>query len=318
MKNKPKYKVQRIPLDKDREEYVKKIIEILDKSKPNSYIKNLLQSFVYLILNDDFNNEILKIREVLEKDSLDEQAKKFVTGNNLSYERYEPFIVELIKNYIILKDIPMETLNDKSLIYNRFVGGFDFPEPKIGKENSKDFDRIQWEVYFQPTDNLTQFKRSLERYFVWMMDFHFKEYYKSELFKISNRKNSRKYNSYDKKSAEIKLIPKKDKLIIRFVSYLNTKTKEIERLFDMRKAKIMEFCKKKTELQEDNRAYLFSKNIKIYLLHRNGYTVSEIISVFYPKKEQNNSYSKECEYIGTKIKEVKKSISTIFGEKLTL
>lgn len=334
MKNKPKYKIQRKPLDEARKNYIEKIIKILGENKLDSYMENLLQSFVYLILNDDFHNEILRIRRELKisensaeyekwksKEKLEvlyEKSQDLINEHRLSYERHKPLIVEFIKNYILLKIISINSLKTKSWSYSGFVGGFDAPDPKIGKENSKDFDKIKWEVYFQPTDNVTQFKRSLEHYFVWMMDYHFKEYRQSELFNVSNKKNLRKYNAYNKKSAEIKLIPKKDKLIIKFTSYLNTKTKEIERLFDINKPKVFEFQKESKGFQRDNRAYLFSKKIENYLDYLEGHPISKIIKKHHPEKTQFSSYSKESEYIGMQIKEVKMNVAIAFNKKLSL
>lgn len=334
MKNKPKYKIQRKPLDKARKNYIEKIIKILGENKLDSYMENLLQSFVYLILNDDFHSEILRIRKELKvseddteyekwksKEKLEvlyEKSQNLINEHRLSYERHNPLIVEFIKNYILLKIISINSLKTKSWSYNGFVGGFDAPDPKIGKENSKYFDKIQWEVYLQPTDNITQFKRSLEKHFVWMMNFHFKEYYKSELFEVSNKKNSRKYNSYNKKPAEIKLIPKKNKLIIKFISYLNTKTKEIERLFEINKSKVFEFQKESRGLQKDNRAYLFSEKIKQYIFFLDGYSASKFEKKFYPRVNEQNYYSKKYESIRTNIKEMNKNVSQAFGRKLSL
>lgn len=334
MKNKPKYKIQRKPLDEARKNYIEKIIKILGENKLDSYIENLLQSFVYLILNDDFHSEISKIRKDLKvpendteyagwksKEKLEALYKKsqdLIDEYQLSYERHKPLVVEFIKNYILLKIMPVNSLKEKSGNYNKFVGGFDVPDPKLGKENSKNFDKIQWEVYFQPTDNATQFKKSLEKYFVWMMNFHFKEYYKSEIFKVTNRKNSRKYNAYNKKSAEIKLIPRKDKLIIKFASYLNTKTKEIERLFDINKPKIFEFQKKSKNLQKDSRVYMFSEKFKQYVFFLDGYSASRYEREFHLKGEKQFPYSNKYSSIRTNIKEMNKKVLQSFNRRLSL
>lgn len=334
MKNKPEYKNPRKPLDDARKNYIGKIIKIIDENKIDSYVKNILQSFVYLILNDNFHREILKIRKELKMpekyeeyenwkskkklESLYEKTKNLINEHQLSYEQHEPLVVEFIKNYILLKIISANSLKVKSWSYNKFVGGFDVPDPKIGKENSEDFDKIKWEVYLKPTDNVTQFGRSLEKYFVWMMNFHFKEYFKSELFNVSNKRNLRKYNPYDKKITRIKLIPRKDKLIIKFVSYLNTKTKEIERLFEISKPKIFKFQKESKGLQKDNRAYLFSEKVRQYIFFLDGYSASRFEKEFYPRTNEQNYYSKKYESIRTNIKEMNKNVAQAFGQKLSL
>lgn len=334
MKNKPKYKIQRKPLDEARKNYIEKIIKILGENKLDSYIENLLQSFVYLILNDDFHSEILRIRKELKVSEDDTEYEKWkskekleilykksqdlINKHQLSYERHNPLIVEFIKNYILLKIMPVNSLKKKSGNYNEFVGGFDVPDPKLGKKSSKNFDKIQWEFYFQPTDNVTQFKKSLKKYFVWMMNFHFKEYYKSELFEVSNRKNLRKYNVYNRKSAEIRLVPQKDKLIIKFTSYLNTKTKEIERLFKISKPKILKFQKELRSLQKDSRAYLFSEKIKQYIFFLDGYSASRYEREFYLRGKRQFPYSDKYSSIRTNIKEANKKILQSFCKKLSL
>lgn len=202
-----KYKIERKPLDEARKKYIEKIVERLKKQYFEPSIVNLMQSFVYLILNKDFHREILKIRNKLDINedefskrdgykswknnerlkSLYNKVEMLVDKHKLCYQKHRLLIIELIKNYVLLKTDSLVSLNEDSWEFNKFVGGFDVPDPKCGKYNTKNFDKIWWELYIQPKNNIVQFKRALEHYFYWMMKFHFKEFYKSDLFRHYNK-----------------------------------------------------------------------------------------------------------------------------------
>ena len=212
-----KYNIKRIPLDKSRKEYIEGAIRNIRENKPISGFKNLMQSFVYLILNDDFNRAVLSVRYKLnipksgfasKRDfnawknkenfnKLYEKSGKIIEKFQLCFEKHKPIITELIKCYLLLDEFNPKSymsLTNKKFNYDEFIGGFDVPDPEIGKENTKNFDKISWEICIQPTDNITEAKRSLKKYFVWMMKYHFNNYFKSPLFKIANKDVLKKIN----------------------------------------------------------------------------------------------------------------------------
>jgi len=62
----------------------------------------------------------------------------------------------------------------------------------------------------------------------------------------------------------------------------------------------------------------FSKKIENYLDYLEGHPISKIIKKHHPEKTQFSSYSKESEYIGMQIKEVKMNVAIAFNKKLSL
>jgi hypothetical protein len=335
-----KYNIQRKPLDEARKGYIERIVKNLEANKFTPDIVNLMQSFVYLILSDDFNDEIIEIRldigipknGFIKKEDYNEwkteerlkelyqESKKLIDAKKLCYERQRPIITEIIKSYILLDDfLPQKraSLMSRRFSHHRLVGGWDVPDPVLGKENTKDFDKVFWEVYLHPSDNLTEFKRALQHYYVWMMNFHFKEDFNQRLFEIKNRNVIKNLNPRLKKSVEVSIIsePKKFRITIKFQSYLNTKTKEIIREFDKMRNKLKVFQKEFSH--KDNRELMFKRKLEHYSLYLEGKSAPEIEGVLYDK-DVLSSYSRKSDAIRTDIKETKRNVATIMSRKLTL
>ncbi|MFZ2193166.1 MAG: hypothetical protein WAV31_02895 [Candidatus Moraniibacteriota bacterium] len=330
-----KYKIKRESLDIARKIYIEKIIKNLEENKFTSDIDNLMQSFVYLILNDKFHRNIKRLRksqniapsgflsdEKYQKwksknklDALYLATTDFIEKNNLSYKRLRPIVTEMIKDYILGKDFIPQThysLINKRFSYHSFIGGFDVPDPKIIKDDAKNFYKIFWEVYIQPTDNLSQFKKSLKKYFVWFMDFNFKD----GVFEFDVKVNM-------KKTAELLITTNDSNLILQFISYSNTKTREIEKLFKQNKKKISELHKKIKKLQKEHKALNFSRKIKHYLCYLDGLSPSKAEWQLYrkmktPEERRNPRFAKRISEIKTNYNEVRISVSEAFKSRLSL
>ncbi|MFW5871718.1 MAG: hypothetical protein ACOCUT_01290 [bacterium] len=335
-----KYNIVRKPLDNNRRKYIERIIENLESYTFTPDIVNLMHSFVYLILNDDFNQEIIKIRlnigipsngfiskeeynnwKTKEKlKELSRRTKEFINNRNLCYERQESIIIEMIKSYILLDDfLPQKqvSLMIKEFSYHRFVGGWDVPDPVLGEQNTKDFGNVFWEVYLYPSDNLTDFKKALQHYYAWMMDFHFRGYLGEGLFEVANKDFIETWNPRHKKDIKITINSeqKKPRITIKFQSYINTKTKEILKEFDKKRKELKEL--KKNFHQKDNRELMFKRKIKHYILYLEGKSVLEIERSLY-NKDAIGGYSPKADSIRTGIKETKRSIDAIMNRRLTL
>jgi hypothetical protein len=335
-----KYKIKRKSIDEVRRRYIEAIIKNLEENKFTSDIDNLMQSFVYLILNDKFHRNIRKIRKSnlialngfienkkyenwKNKERLNKlysEVANFITKNNLSYVRYKPLIAELIKDYVLGKEFAPQahiSLVNNHFNYHNFVGGFDVPDPKIGRDS-----KIHWEVYLQPTDNLTQFKRSLKTYFVWFMNDNFNdsivantyETFKQRLFGANVRL---------KTPAELSISLSNMIINLMFISYPNTKTKEIERLFSKNQKRIMEIQKKLKKTQKENKAIYFGRKIKHYFCYLDGLSPSEAEWELYrkmktPEERRDPRFMKRIIEIKTHYNEVRKCVSGALDGRLSL
>lgn len=342
-----KYKIFRRPLDETRKQYIRKIVENLEKHKFAPDIVNLMQSFTYLILNDDFHKNVRNIRKSLKipidgfpDDTqykkwktntklrrLENKIKQFVIKNNLSYKQHEPLVIKAIWHYVLIKDFEpqnMIALTDKRFSYHGFIGGWDVPDPVFGKNNTSEFDKVFWEVDIYPTDNLTQSRNALRHYYAWMTYYHFKDGFDRRLFDLKNRDVIKNWNPRIKKPINLSLTKQanKSRIALKYQSYLNTKTKDILREFDKHRGRIRILQKELKSGQVDKRELTFEKKIKHYLQYLEGLSPA--------KAEWENRKNKKPEerrdlHFKTKIREIKthyndvrKNVNRAFKIRLSL
>lgn len=345
-----KYRIERKPLNEVRKKYIWKIVENLENQKFGADIKNLMQSFVYLILNDKFQKHILELRDSLlipengclknewykqwntneNRKEVEQEAKKFILKHKLCYKQHEPLVIDIISRYILLKDFEPQDeaeLTGKKLgyvSYHSFVGGWDVPDPFLGKENTKDFDKVLWEIYVHPTDNLTRVRNSLRHYFAWMMPYHFKNGFDQQWFERKNRDVIKNWNPRLKKPIKLSLSPqrKKARVALKFQSYLNTKTKDILREFDKYRSKIRIFQKELKSGQIDKRELTFDKKIKHYFQYLEGLSPAKVEwenrKNKMPEERRDLRFKKRINQIKTSYNEVRKNVDRAFKIKLSL
>lgn len=347
---KQKYAVIRKPIDEHRKGHIEMLIDYLRQEKSSAGVKNLIQSFIFLILNDDFHAEILKIRKKYgiplfgfdsqnqfdvwntKKDktsALYEEVGAFLAKHKLTYKKFVPLISNIIIQYICLIKLDYADKKIKSAHiaklkayftnasnnYGKIVGGFDAPDPKFGKNNTDDFDKIWWEFYFYPSDNMVQFKQNLEKYFVWMMGFHCNDCHNQRFFEISNADVIEKYNPRIKKQIIIEISQEDGRVALKFQTYLNTTTKELMRAFE----KVQKECVKlrKNLIPRDTRIMSLEKHILHYFYYLENSSIRGTLRTLYDKNAKTG-YSANGNRIRTQIIGLRKRISGAFKNRLYL
>jgi hypothetical protein len=346
-----KYKIIRKPLDETRVKQIEMFLRYLEKYKPTPDIKNLIQSLIYLTLNDDFQQAIVRVRrklkipddgfesiEAYEKwrnreraKQLNREASDFVRENKLTYDRLEPLLIEIIHQYIRLVkiDYPDNKYEDEHLqmidrfckratsSYGRIVSGFDVPDPVLGKQNTDDFDKVWWEVYVQPSDNLTRFRKILQSYFGRMMRYHFKDYLDSGLFRIANKKVIGYWNRRIQKQIKMNVIQDNENLrvILKYQTFFNTKTKEVLREYDRQRKAIRKF--QKQNKQCDVRGLNLRERIWHYKLYLQGYSAFRIARMIYGERVKSAQGIKS-EHVRISLKDARRLVKCAFSRKVAL
>lgn len=282
-----KYPVSRKPLDKSRRDYVETLLDFLESVKITPAVTAFTQSLVYLILNDKFHNDITELRKkskiqdtglVVKRpvtySRLYDNAQSFVESSTYCSKPLRPFVTKIFVDYSLLVTPDSLWLKGVEESHNRYlsiVGGFDVPDPIFGKDNTKNFDALFWQIYVYPKDNLMQVRKSLSHYFVWMMSYFVKEGFDKETFELQNRKVITKWNKYIKKpvTLQVREDRKAERVLLEFQSYINTKTKDILRTFDMKKKSIASLQKTLGD-EPDNRAPNFRARILYYIEYLEG------------------------------------------------
>lgn len=282
-----KYPVSRKPLDKSRRDYIETLLDSLDSVKITPAVVAFTQSLVYLILNDKFHNDITKLRKKsniqdtglvsgrpTNYTKLSDYVHSYVTSSTYCSEVLSPFVTKIFVDYSLLltpDSLWLKGVEESHSSYLSIVGGFDVPDPIFGKANTKYFDALYWQIYVYPKDNMMQVRRSLSHYFVWMMAYFVKEDFDKESFEQQNRNVIAKWNKYIKKPVILKVREDKktERVLLEFQSYINTKTKDILRTFDMKKKSIASM-QKKLGGEPDNRAPNFKARILYYIEYLDG------------------------------------------------
>lgn len=347
-----KYKVIREPVDEYRKGHIDMFLEYLRKEKPKPGTKNLVQSLVYLMLNDKFHSEIIKIRKKFgipflgfdSQNQFDDWSTKdkisklyedigiFLKKHELTYEKFIPLVSKIFVQYVCLIKLDYADKKIKSAHvaklkayfanisndYGKVVGGFDVPDPKFGKNNTNDFDKVWWEFYLYPSDNMVKFRQNLKKYFVWMMGFHYKDHVNEiteEFFKFSNRQVIENYSPRIKKQIIIEVVQEDGRISLKFQTYLNTTTKELMRAFERKQKELQEL--KKKSLHSNSQACLFTTKINQHFCYLEGGSPSDMYVMLYGKSPRD-LYIKEMEAIRSSSKDTIKKIHTAFKRKLCI
>jgi hypothetical protein len=290
-------KMNKIVLEKDRDVFIKNIIVLHDilESHRNKEIgnadtargKNILQSLVYLILNDKFYDEIVEIRKKLgvsvESKKKYNEAEWLVRKYNLAYDfdvsKLAIILAYLIRNKLEPKKfiqiiIPMiSEQRDRLLVSGLDVKVKEFPN------THKDFYKCEWKVCLSPFSIVTDFERNLKDYFIREI-IHEKneDSYNNEWVRLEMNELDINKMKYDKK-AELSVIDGRDVLVLKFVTHFFTKPSEIIQLCNERYKQMRLIKKQKIDtIQKKNLSENFERNLRIFILRKYGLTYKELDS----------------------------------------
>lgn len=347
-----KYPVLRKPLDKSRRDYIETLLDSLESVKVTPAVVAFTQSLVYLILNDKFHNDITKLRKKskiqdtglvsgrpTKYTKLSDYVHSYVTSLAYCSEVFRPFVTKIFIDYSLLvtpDSIWLKGVEESHSRYLSIVGGFDVPDPIFGKDNTKNYDALFWQIYVYPKDNLMQARKSLSHYFVWMMSYFVKESFDKEAFEFRNRSAIAKWNKYIKKPVTLKIQEdrKEERVVLVFQSYINTRGKDILQTFDKKKKSIASLQKKLGD-EPDNRAPNFRARILYYIEYLEGKSPKAIaIAIHSGLLKPTKAYVKPVDIPTTirtentssstslNVRElrqtVKRKVSTSYGKALSL
>jgi hypothetical protein len=322
-------------LEADRKAFVENAIEMndifeyrrkakFDDTEIITRAKNIIQSLVYLVLNDDFYSEIKRIRGRLviphsgfdsnkeydmwssgkDKRAVYQEAEKFIGRYKLCYDKDIFNLAPIIEKFISYK---LNRDKFSSVVYpsvyedalhcrvkgnasSRFVRGFDIEVNEI--ENSQtSFFANQWTLIIFPFTKLTGLGEMLR-------DFYEREFYSeknlkdydSKYLKLEMKKLSVKENKDKIRNKQgLEVIERDDFVKVAFTTNFFTKPSDIINLYKKEKQRIQKLLASKEDrirrIQKLHLTEEFERNYRIWELQKKGMTYDEISSYMFDKDE---------------------------------
>lgn len=322
-------------LEADRKMFVESAIKMNDifecrrKAKSDdgeisTRAKNILQSLAYLVLNDDFYDEIRRIRGRLiipyggfdsdkeygswssgkDKKAIYQEAEKLIDKHKLCYKKDVINLAPIIKKLISHK---MNWDKFSSVVYpsvyedalhcrikgnasSRFVRGFDIEVNEI-EDSQTSFFTNQWTLTLFPFTKLTGLGEMLRDFYERAFyseknpkDYDL-EYLKLRMKKLNIKENKDKI----KKGQGVEVIKQDDFIKVSFTTNFFTKPSDIISLCKKEKPRIQKLLASKEDrirkIQKLHLTEKFDRNYQIWELQKKGMTYGEISAFMYDKDD---------------------------------
>lgn len=321
-------------LEMDRKVFVENAIEMngIFEYRRNKFsdteiitrAKNILQSLVYVVLNDEFYDEVRKIRGrmaipsggfnsdkeyknwLLQKDikAVYKEAEKLIDRHRLCYKKdvinLAPIVEKLISHKLnwdkfssvvypsVYEDALYCRVNGK--VSSRFVRGFDIEVNAI-EDSQTSFFTSQWTLTIFPFTKLTGMGEMFR-------DFYEREFYSEKNLKDYDAKylklKMKKLNIKDnkdkiKKKQGLEVIGQDDFVKVTFTTNFFTKPSDIINFYKKEKPNIQKLLTlREDRVRKAQKLHLtekFERNYHIWELQRKGMTYDEISGYLYDKNE---------------------------------
>lgn len=324
-------------LEADRKAFVENAIEMngifeyrrgkFNDTEIVTRAKNILQSLVYLILNDEFYDEVRKVRGRMaipfggfdsdkeygnwslhkDKKAIYREAEKLIDRHRLCYKKdvinLAPVIEKLIShklNWDKFSSVVYPSVYEDALhcrvkgnASSRFVRGFDIEVNDI-EDSQTSFFTSQWTFTLFPFTKLTGLGEMLR-------DFYEREFYseknpKDYDLKYLKLKMKKLGVGKDKlkKNQGLEIIEQDDFVKVTFTTNFFTKPSDVVNLYKEEKHQIQKLLVSKEDrirkIQKLHLTEKFERNYRIWELQKRGMSYDEISAYMYDKGKDLGDY----------------------------